>query len=472
MAYIATLRRGTVPTPAVSHWWALPVLMAGTVMIVLDFFIVNVALPSVQTDLHAGTTSVEWVVAGYGLTFAVLMVSAGRLADRFGRRRVFSIGLGTFAAASALCGLAPTASVLVAARLAQGVGAALISPTVLSLIGVIYAGADRIRAISVYGMVMGVAAAGGQLLGGAIVQADVAGLGWRMIFLINLPIAAAGLLLAPRLVPESRAERPPVLDAAGVGLVTSGLVALVLPLVEGHQVGWPLWCRISLAAAPALLTAFAIHQRRLERTGGSPVMPPSLLADRELRSGLVAQLGFWCGQAALFLVLALYLQEGRHLDPLAAGLVFSILAGAYLVTSLRAPALTLRHGRNLIALGALGLAGGEALLALAVATGGAFYLVAPALVVAGAGMGLCITPLTTVVLGHADPERAGTVSGALATMQQVGNAVGVAVTGAIFFGAASRGVDHAFELAAVELACLLTAVAGLTRLLPRQGRPA
>ena len=201
-------------------------------------------------------------------------------------------------------------------------------------------------------------------------------------------------------------------------------------------------------------------------------MPPSLFADRRLRAGLVTQLGFWCGQAALFLVLALYLQEGRNLDPLAAGAVFSILAAAYLATSLRAPALTLRYGRDLSAVGALGLAAGEGLMALAVGTGGRFALLAPGLVVAGAGMGLCITPLTTVVLAHADPERAGSVSGALSTMQQVGNAVGVAVAGAVFFGAVSGGVGHAFVLAAVELAALLAAVAGLTRLLPRRGRAA
>ncbi|HET6793323.1 MAG TPA: MFS transporter [Acidimicrobiales bacterium] len=471
MTYTATVLT-PLPAAARRHWWALPVLMTGTVMIVLDFFVVNVALPSMQAGLRATSTALEWVVAGYGLSFAVLMVSAGRLADRFGRRRMFCIGLALFAAASGLCGVAPTASVLVVARLVQGGAAALISPAVLSLIGVIYTGPDRVRAISVYGMAMGVAAAGGQLLGGALVQADVAGLGWRTIFLVNLPVALAGLALAPRLVPESRAERPPALDGAGVALVTAGLVALVLPLVQGRQLGWPLWAWVSLAASPLLLLAFRSHQRRLERAGGWPVMPPSLFADRSLRAGLLTQLGFWCGQSALFLVLALYLQEGRGLDPLAAGAVFSILACAYLATSLRAPALTLRYGRDLIAVGALGLAVGEGLLAVAVAVGGGFDLLVPGLVAAGAGMGLCITPLTTVVLAHSDAERVGTLSGALSTMQQVGNAVGVAVTGAIFFAAISGGVAHAFELAALELACLLTGVAALTRLLPSRRRSA
>ena len=449
---------------------ALWVLVAGTAMIVLDFFIVNVALPSMQSDLHAGVTALEWVVAGYGLTFAALLVVAGRLADRFGRRRVFSLGLLLFGVTSAACAVAPTPEFLVAARLLQGAAAALISPTVLSLIGVIYTGEQRIRAISVYGMAMGVAAACGQLLGGILIQADVAGLGWRSIFIINVPVAAVALLFTKRLVPESRADHRPGLDWLGVALVTAGLVALVLPLVQGRQLGWPGWSLASLAASPVLLAGFVAYQRRLEGNGGSPLMAPSLFAEPSLRSGLVTQLGFWCGQAALFLVLAIYLQEGRGLDPLKAGLVFTVMAAAYLATSMRAPALTMRLGRDLIALGALLLAAGEGAFAVAIACGGArcpLAALVPGLVAAGAGMGLCITPLTTVVLAHAGPQQAGAVSGALATMQQVGNAVGVAVTGLLFFG--THGVGRAFELSTLQLGCLLTCVAVLTRLLPRRG---
>jgi MFS family permease len=334
-------------------------------------------------------------------------------------------------------------------------------------LGVLYTGIERVRAISIYGVVMGLAAAGGQLVGGAILQANLFGLGWRSLFLINIPIAVVAVVLAPRLVPESRAERAPAFDVVGVVLVTTGLIALVLPLVQGRQLGWPAWTWACLAGAPVVFAAFVAHQRRLERAGGSPVLPPSLFANSSLRAGLVTQLAFWCGQAALFLVLALYLQEGRHLNPLQAGLVFSILAASYLATSLRAPALTVRYGRDVIAVGAVLLAAGDGLLAATGAFGGNFGVLVVGLLVAGAGMGLCVTPLTSVVLVHSDPERAGAVSGALSTMQQVGNSLGVAVTGAIFFGAASAGVDHAFEVSALELACLLIGVALLTWLLPR-----
>lgn len=446
---------------------ALPVLVAGTWMIVLDFFIVNVALPSMQSDLHAGVAALEWVVAGYGLTFAALMVVAGRLGDRYGRRRIFSLGLFLFAVTSAACGVAPSPEVLVAARLLQGAAGALISPSVLALIGVIYTGEQRVRAISVYGVAMGLAAASGQLIGGVLIQADLAGLGWRTIFLINVPVAVVAIAFTRRLVPESRAERRLDFDWVGVGLVTAGLVALVLPLVQGRELGWPAWSIATLAGAPVLLVGFAAYEGRLEARGGSPLLAPSLFASRSLRSGLVTQLGFWCGQAALFLVLAIYLQDGRGLDPLDAGLVFTILAGAYLLTSMRAPALTLRYGRDLIAVGALLLAAGEGAFAVAVAAGGAhcpWAALLPGLIAAGAGMGLCITPLTTIVLAHSGSEQAGAVSGVLSTMQQVGNAVGVAVTGLVFFG--THGVGRAFELSTLQLGCLLIGVALLTRLLP------
>src|SRR5689334_8221207 len=305
-----------LPRLARSRWAALPVVLAGTFMVVLDFFIVNVAMPAMQADLHAGSGAIEWVVAGYGLTFATLLVTAGRLGDQLGRRRMFSLGLGLFTLASAACGLAWSPGTLVAARLVQGVAAALLSPQVLSIIGVAYAGTDRVRALSVYGIVLGLAAVGGQLVGGVLVQADVAGLGWRSCFLINVPVGLAALALAGRAVPESRGAETRRVDLVGTVLLTSGLTAVLLPLVEGRAHGWPLWTWLSLAAAAVLLAVFAAHQRRLASTGGAPLLDPALFADRGFSAGLLTQLVFWCGQASFFLVLALYLQMGRGLDAL------------------------------------------------------------------------------------------------------------------------------------------------------------
>jgi EmrB/QacA subfamily drug resistance transporter len=443
-------------------------------MIVLDFFIVNVALPSMQAHLHASSSALEWVVAGYGLTFSVLLISAGRLGDLIGRRRVFAIGLALFVVTSAACGLASDPGILVAARFGQGVAAALISPTVLSIIGVLFSGPERVRAISVYGVVLGLAAVGGQLIGGALIQANVAGLGWRSVFLINIPIGLGALALTWKCIPESRAETGRRLDFTGTVIITAGLTAVVLPLVEGRQMGWPRWTWMSLAAAPLVLAAFVLHQRRLAGRGGAPLVDLRLFRDRTFTAGLVTQLGLWCGQASFFLVLALYLQQGRGLDALQAGLVFTILAGAYLGASMRAPALTLRFGRGVIGVGALTLAGGHLLLLLAVSdvgVKGSIATLVPGLLLVGAGMGLCITPLTTTVLASARPVNTGAVSGVLSTMQQVGNCIGVAVTGVIFFGATSHGYAHAFDLSVAELGALLVGVAALSRLLPRH-RPA
>src|SRR5215475_12860522 len=369
----------------------LPVLMMAVFAVVLDFFVVNVALPAVQADLHAGSAATEWIVAGYGLAFAVLIITGGRLGDRFGRRRLFCAGLALFVLASALCGLATSPSMLVAARFAQGAGAALISPSVLAIIGVAFTGAARVRAVTVYGVVMGLAAAGGQLLGGLIIAANPLGLGWRAIFLINIPIGLGALAWSRRQISESRAPRSSRIDVRGVVLVTLGLTALVLPLVEGTALHWPAWTWASLAAAPVILGIFAIDQVRAERLDRAPLLPPSLFRRPELAAGLATQLVFWCGMAALFLVLALYLQLGRGLNALQAGLVFTVMAIFYLATSLRAPAMTLRFGRRLIAAGALLLAVGEVALLLAVADrgGASIAWLAPGLALTGAGMGMC-----------------------------------------------------------------------------------
>ena len=448
-------------------------LLAGTFMVVLDFFIVNVALPSMQHDLHAGTGAIEWVVAGFALTSAVFLITAARVGDRIGRRATFSIGLGVFTLASAVCGEASTPTVLVVARLAQGVGAAMVMPNVLAIINVTYTGPDLPRALGIYGLVLGLAAACGQIIGGGLIGADIAGLGWRACFLINVPVgvAALALALAPRFVPESRSERASRsgLDLVGTVLLTAGLTAVVLPLVEGRQHGWPAWTWISLASAPVLLLGFAGYQRRLARRGGEPLVAPEMFRVRAFTAGLVTQLAFWCGQASFFLVLALYLQQGRGLSALGAGLVFTIMAVAYVATSAQAPALILRFGRQLLAIGALVLASGHGLLLAAVAhvgVGGSIVWLVPGLVLIGAGMGLLIVPLTTTILSGVDPQHSGGASGVLTTMQNVGAALGVAITGVIFFGALHGGYAHALELSLIQLGALLLGVAVLTRLLP------
>jgi EmrB/QacA subfamily drug resistance transporter len=452
--------------------FALPVLLAATSLIVIDFFIVNVAMASLQRDLHAGSTAVEWVVAGYGLTFAVLLLATGRLGDRFGRRRLFMGGIALFTAASLACGVAPDADVLVAARFVQGAGAAMISPCVLALIGVLFSEAGaRARAIAIYATVMGVAAAGGQLVGGVLLQVNPAGLGWRTVFLINVPVGVTLLSLARRHLPESRAPQAERIDVVGIVLATLALTALVLPLVDGREQGWPLWSYVALGLSPVLFADFVWWQRRLARDGRPPLVNPAWFAVRAFRVGIVTQFCFWAGQASYFLVLALYLQLGRGLSALQSGLVFSILALSYLAGSMRAPKLAARFGRNVIVTGGLLLAAGHLGTALAAGYGGHIAALAPGMLLEGAGMGLCLAPITGVVMAGVGPQHAGAVSGLLSTMQQVGNAAGVALIGLVFFHAARAGspdsIAHGFEISTALLAGLLVAVAASARRLPR-----
>ncbi len=311
-----------------------------------------------------------------------------------------------FTLASALCGLAPSGGALVAARLVQGVGAALVTPQVLSILSVTFEGKARARAFGIYGMTLGLAAVLGQLIGGLLIEADLFGLGWRACFLINIPIGLVALALAPRVVPESRVEGAGRLDLAGVGLITVGLTAIVLPLIEGRAQGWPLWTWLSLAAAPVVLAAFGLHQVRLRERGGEPLLDPALFRERAFTAGLLSTLAFFASMASFFLVFALYLQPGRGLGALQAGLVFTILAIAYLAASLRAPELAARYGRRLPALGGIVLAAGHATLAATVAeigVGRDVLLLTPGLLLVGVGMGLVLTPLTTTVL--VEPAR-------------------------------------------------------------------
>ena len=278
--------------------------------------------------------------------------------------------------------------------------------------------------------------------------------------------ALAALLACPRLVPESRAGQGARFDLAGVALITACLVAVVLPLVDGRQAGWPAWSWAALGSAVPLAIAFAVHQRRKAHRGGVPLLNPRVFTAWPLRAGLITQTVFWCQQAAGYLVIGLYLQQGRGLSALAAGAVFTFLAAGYLITSFQAPALTVRFGRRVIAIGAVVAAAGDAALYLATAHGGAVAWLFPGLLLLGAGQGLCITPLTTTVLSHADPATAGSVSGALSTAQQVGNSIGVAVTGLLFFGALGHGYGPAFEHSVLQMGALLLVVAALTRLMP------
>ncbi|MDP9894143.1 EmrB/QacA subfamily drug resistance transporter [Variovorax boronicumulans] len=445
---------------------ALWVMLSGTFLVVLDFFIVNVALPSMQRELLASTATLQLVVAGYGLATAAGLITGGRLGDLFGRRRMFMLGLLLFTLASAACGVAPNAELLVAARVLQGLAGALLQPQVLAMIGLAYTGEDRAHAFAGYGLALGLGATLGQLVGGLLIHADLAGLGWRSCFLINVPIGLVALVLAPRVIPPLANSSTSRLDLVGMLLVAAGSVAVVLPLVEGREQGWPLWSWLCLAAALPLLAAFAFQQRRLAATGGAPLVAPALLANRRFVMGLLTTLAFYVGNASLYFVLALYLQQGLALDPLSSGVVFTSLAIGFFATSMAGALLARRFGgKPPIALGALVLAAGHALQFVNVAGwAGHTHVVAwmvPLLLVQGAGLGMVMAPLVSTVLAGLPPQHAGVASGVLSMVQQASNALGVALIGILFYGRLGSAPDAAGYNAALGIALLYLTVSAL-----------
>lgn len=439
----------------------LPTVLTGVFVAILDFFIVNVAIPTMQRDLRAGPAAVEWVVAGYALAYGSGLVLGGRLGDVFGRRRMFALGLALFTLASVACGLAPDAGSLVVARVVQGAAAAVLAPQVLAVIRTAYSGAAQARAVNAYALTMGLAAVFGQLAGGLLIQADLFGLGWRACFLINLPIGVVALAATWRVIPESRAAGAVRLDLGGAALVTLALAATLLPLIEGREQGWPVWTWVSFALAVALLLAYA------RRRHDSPLIDLALFRERAVTAGLLTNLAFSMGMAAYFLIFAMYSQEGRGLDALQAGLVFTPIGAGCLAASLAAPRLAARFGRQIIAFGGLTRAVSLAVLLVAVAGNAPIGWLVPVLAVDGAGMGLVLSPIMGTVLSRVAPHHAGGAAGALTTAQQVGGALGVGIIGIVFYSALSGGVTVAFQHGLVYLIVITLAIAALVQWLPR-----
>ncbi|GAA4203470.1 MFS transporter [Actinocatenispora rupis] len=463
----AVLNLPTTPT-AVRRWAALPVILTAAFMVTLDFFIVAVAVPSMQRDLSATTGDSQLVLAGYGLALASALILGGRLGDLYGQKRMFLLGLALFTAASAGCGLAPGAGWLIAARVGQGLAAALLTPQGLAILRRTYEGADRVRALTAYALTLGLAAVGGQLVGGLLIDADVAGLGWRACFLVNVPVGLVTLALAPRLVPGGR-RTGGQLDLPGAALVTLALLAVVLPLVEGREHGWPAWTWLSLAAAVPLGAGFVAYQRRVAARGGGPLVHPALFRHRTFGVGLVATVAFQAGMGSFFFVLALYLQAGHGMGPLGSGVAFTPIALGYVGSSLLAGRVAARLGRQALALGGGTMALGLTLVYLTVPAGSVAALV-PGFAVTGVGMGLVLAPLTTLVLARVPVEYAGAAAGALNTAQQVGGALGIAVIGVLFYGRLTAGYAVAFRAGLVYLVLAALAVAVLAQALPKPRR--
>ena len=436
------------------RWLGAIVMIVGALMDMIDVTIVNVALPTIRRDLHASATQLEWVVSGYMLAFAAALIVAGNLGDLFGRKRVFLIGVAVFGLASLAAGWSGSGAELIAARVVQGTAAAAMAPQVLATFRAVFAGSERGKAFSIYGAMLGFASAVGLLLGGVLTEANLFGWSWRAVFFVNIPVAVAALIAGLRFVPETRdpgARRP---DVTGAVLLAASLVAIVYPLLEGRQLGWPAWVWVLLAAGVAGLGVLGLLEaRRTGRADGpAPLLRTGLFRVPAFAAGLGVQMAFAAGLQGFFLALALWLQAGEHFSPLKAGLTaVAFSAGSFIGAPVAVP-LAQRYGRRVLAIGGVLMAAGIAgvsLVASHIGVNGSAWPVVPGLVVCGAGLALLIIPLVNVVLAAVPVEAAGGASGLFGTAQQLGGAVGVAVFGTVFFGYLT---GHSFEASIVHTA--------------------
>ncbi|MFI5828963.1 MFS transporter [Streptomyces sp. NPDC051578] len=466
----------TTSVPVVRHEAALGALGLFTVLLgaalpLIDFFIVNVALPAIDGDLAAGPALLELIVGGYGVTYAVLLVLGGRLGDTIGRRKLFLTGMAAFGVTSLACGLAPTAWTLVAARVAQGASAALMLPQVLATIQATTQGPRRARAMSLYGATAGLSMVAGQILGGVLVAADVAGSGWRSVFLVNVPVVLVGLVLAVRALPETRSQRPASVDVPGTLLLALSLVSLLLPLTEGRAAGWPLWTWVSLGVFPPAAVAFYLTERRADRLGRTPLVPPSLLRLESLRRGLLMVVPFSIGFSGFMFVIAVSLQQGLRMGPVSAGLALVPMALAFFAASLAGPRLIGRYGSRVVTVGGVLQALGIGLLLLAVRGDWpelGLLALAPGVAVAGLGQGLQLPVLMRLMLSDVPADRAGVGSGVVVTTQQSALALGVATLGSLFLALTeSAGMRDAVMTTLLVQLALIAVTILLSLRLPR-----
>ncbi|WP_433566384.1 MFS transporter [Nocardia sp. CA-151230] len=458
-------------------WTTISIVLTALFIAVLDSFIVVVAAPSIVADLHASAGEVQWVLAGYQLSYAVFIITATRLADLYGRKRIFLLGVAVFTLSSVACALAPDADILIAARVVQGLGAALMVPQVFAYVTVLVPAAERHSVFGVLGIVMGMATIGGQVIGGLLIGADLFDSGWRPVFWVNVPIGVVMFLLALRCVPATGSAASRRLDLPGVLVLSVALFLLVLPLIQGQQAGRPGWVWACFAGSAVAFGVFVAIERRLERRDGDPLVPLTLFGRRSFSLGIVLVLALYALIYSYYLALSVTMQQGLGLSALGAGLVYAPAATAFFVFSVVASRTIPKYGRRVLEVGAIIMASSYLATGLLLVSGPRItpLLVIPTLVLQSVGGGLVITPALNTVLSRVRPESAGVASGALSTAQQCGGALGVAVIGAIFFGAfdpaaTDRGAaaGHAFAVASFAT-CVIAVIAGvIVFLLPKQ----
>jgi len=459
--------------PDPRRWTKFAVLLVGSFLPPLDFFIVNVALPSIQQDLGTSSSAEQMVISSYAALYAVTLITGGRLGDLFGRSRVFFLGLMGFTAASLLCGLAWSPWALIAGRALQGVTAAVLAPQALASVQAMFPESEKPLALSLYGAVFGLASVIGQALGGVLIALDLFGMGWRTVFLVNLPIAILVILFGSPLLKRTQEQGSGKLDLGGVALSMFTLALLIVPLIDGREAGWPLWSRLSLAAAPLAAWIFWRYESQLARAGGAPLLDPIAMRAPGLGRALLIALSFY-SLASFFLLFSVYLQNALRMNALSAGLVFLPFGAGFLIGPLTTPYLRRRLagwvnpiGMGLETAGLLCLA--WLVSASPVGMPLAFLPLGATLFFIGFGQGLGMPTLMRMITGRVAPAYSGMIAGVASSTLQVSTALSVALIGGIFYTVLGArhdpaAITHAFIVAALCIAACLGAgvVLGVT----------
>ncbi len=439
------------------------------------------ALPAIQSNLGTSSSAEQLVISSYAAVYAVTLITGGRLGDIYGRGKMFFLGLIGFAAASLLCGLAWSPWVLITGRILQGATAAIMAPQALASVQAIFPEAEKPLALSIYGAVFGLASVIGQVLGGILIAADLFHLGWRAIFLVNLPVALLVMLFGLPLLKETRAPSAQRLDPVGMLLATLTLSALIVPLIEGREAGWPWWTWLLFVAFPLLAAWLWRYERRLSQNGGSPLLDPAVLRAPGLGQGLAIVLLFY-SIGAFFLLFSVYLQGALHLNALTAGTLFLPFGIGFLIGPLLTPYLRRFVGNYLSAIGmgfeTSGLAGLAWLIAHTLTgTPPAMLPLALLLFATGLGQGLAMPTLVRMVTGQVAPAFSGMIAGVTSSALQISTALSVAVIGGIFYSLlgtrySEADIAHAFIVALLAMAVCLATGAGLSiRLIRRASAP-
>ncbi|MDB5605432.1 MAG: transporter [Bradyrhizobium sp.] len=417
------------------RWWVLAIVVAAQFMFGVDAFIVNVAIPTIAVELHTSSAQIEAVIAIYLIAYATLVVTGGRLGDIYGTKNVFLAGVLGFTLTSLWCGLAQSGPELIVARLAQGATAALMVPQVLATIHLLFSDESRGRAFGIYGIVLGLAGAAGFSLGGVLVTSDLAGLGWRAVFFVNLPFGLIIIAAAFRIMPSVPRRAGTRLDIPGAIVLFTGLLCLIGPLLFGHDLHWSPWVWLVMVAGVAIIAIFLRLERAVASHGGMPLIDLALLSDAAFMRGLYAVFFFFFANLSFYLVMTMFMQNALHIPPLQAGMVFVPLALTFVIASRQSAARARHRGTLVLMEGCAVQVAGLAMVALTVAgaQAPATPVLALALAIFGYGQGLVMAPLSSAVLSTVKPASAGSGAGMYGTTTQIANAAGVAAIGAAFF---------------------------------------